>query len=196
MYYRTLDVLEIAGMDNVSSQKIGEIEGVTAAQVRKDLSAFGSFGCRGFGYNVSELKRHLQRILGLDRLWNVVLIGAGQIGNVFINSEAFKMKNFRITKIFNKGPAFIGEKINNIVVSDIKNLEREMNPETDRLVIIAISPPEVQPVIDRLGKIGVKGVLYFAARSVVVPENMVVVNRDISNDLGTLTYHVVHETKP
>jgi redox-sensing transcriptional repressor len=190
LYHRTLDILENAGVQAVSSHKLGQIEGVNPAQVRKDLSAFGSFGHRGFGYDVAQLKGQIGKILGLDQRWKLVLIGAGQLGNVFLNSEAFRRRNLLIGKIFDDAPELIGKRINGVIVSPMDNMEREIDPETDVLAIIALSPNRVQSVIDRLGKIGLKGALYFAARAVNVPHNMVVLNQDVSVELGTLTYHV------
>jgi redox-sensing transcriptional repressor len=190
LYHRTLDILESAGVQAVSSHKLGQIEGINPAQVRKDLSAFGSFGHRGFGYGVAKLKRQIAKILGLHRRWHLVLIGAGQLGNVFLSSEAFKRRNLLIAKIFDDAPELIGKRINGVTVSHMDKLEQEIDPETDVLAIIAVSPSRVQSIIDRLGKIGVKGALYFAGRAVSAPRDMVVLNQDISVELGTLTYHV------
>lgn len=190
LYHRTLDILESAGVQAVSSHKLGQMEGINPAQVRKDLSSFGSFGHRGFGYGVAKLKGQIAKILGLDQRWNLVLIGAGQLGNVFLNSEAFKKRNLLIAKIFDDAPELIGKRINAVTVSHIDNMETEIDPETDVLAIIAVSPNRVQSIIDRLGKIGVKGALYFAARAVNAPRDMVIVNQDISVELGTLTYHL------
>ena len=195
MYHRTLAVLEQTGVEVTSSQELGEIEGISAGQVRTDFSLFGSFGRRGLGYNVSQLKIQITKILGINRTWNIVLIGTGQLSEVFINSEAFKRKNFCVRKIFDNAPERIGEKIEGITVLDIGNLEKELDPETDDLAIIAIPPRNVQSVIDRLGKTGIEGVLYFAARAVNAPKNMIVVNQDISIALGIITYHITNRPK-
>lgn len=194
-YLRTLAVLEQAGVDVISSQELGEMEGISAAQVRKDLSSFGCFGRRGLGYGVSQLKAQITGILGINRIWNLVLIGAGQLSEVFINSEAFKRNNFCVRKIFDNAPELIGNKIEGITVLDIGDLEKEIHPETDDLAIIAMPPRNVQSVIDRLGKTGIKGVLYFAARAVNAPKHMIVVNQDISIALGIITYHITNRPK-
>jgi redox-sensing transcriptional repressor len=191
-YLRTLAVLEQTGVEVISSQELGGMEGKSATQVRKDLSSFGCFGRRGLGYSVSQLKAQITGILGVDRIWNLVLIGAGQLSEVFINSEAFKRNNFCVRKIFDNAPALIGKKIEGITVLDIGDLEKEINAETDDLAIIAMAPRNVQSIIDRLGKIGIKGVLYFAARAVNAPKNMIVVNQDISVTLGIITYHITN----
>jgi redox-sensing transcriptional repressor len=192
VYYRILNVLEGSGIKMVSSKGLGAPEGISGNKVRKDLSNFGSFGERGAGYAVSSLKMNIAKILGIDLKWNIVLIGAVQFSTVLMNSDIFKKRNFYITKIFDETREQIGRKINEITVSDMHNLEKEIDPHTDDLAIVAVAPPEVQSVIDRLGKVGLKGILYFAARPIHVPENIVVRNQDISIELGTITYHITN----
>lgn len=192
IYYRTLDILEQGGLVTVSSQELGEMEGVSGSVVRRDFSQFGSFGQRGQGYDVSSLKRHIARILGLGRRWNVVLVGASQLSSILINSEILRKKDFHLTKIFDDSMEFVGKTINGIIVSHINDLEKDFDPEEDHLAIIAVSPPEIQSIINRLGKIGCRGALYFASRSIRVPKNMFVCNQDISIDLGTITYRITH----
>ncbi|MFH1488131.1 MAG: redox-sensing transcriptional repressor Rex, partial [Pseudomonadota bacterium] len=191
-YLRTLDQIEKMGVTVTSSRMLADMEGVRPSQVRKDLSYFGTFGIRGYGYPVSTLKRNITKILGLNRIWNIALIGAGQFGNVFMNSETFEKKNLRIVQIFDSTPELIGRRVKGVPVSDIENLEKELDSKRIDLAIVAVSPPEVQSVINRLGKIGVRGALYFASRSVDVPENMVVRNQDLSIEVGLLTYYMTH----
>jgi redox-sensing transcriptional repressor len=192
-YLRTLDILEKAGVDIVSSRKLSEIEGASDGLIRKDLSLFGSFGVRGSGYPVAALKENIIKILGLDRQWKIILIGIGETSRIFLDSETFKKKNFQIIKIFHKAPELIGRKVYDLIIADLKNLEKEVDPSLVDLAIVAVPPPDVQSIIDRLGKIGVKGALYFASRSVTVPDNMIVRNLDVSIELGTLTYHIASD---
>jgi redox-sensing transcriptional repressor len=192
-YLRTLDILEKTGVDIVSSRKLSEIEGASDGLIRKDLSLFGSFGVRGSGYPVAALKENIIKILGLDRQWKIILIGIGESSRIFLDSETFKKKNFQIIKIFHKAPELIGRKVYDLIIADLKNLEKEVDPSLVDLAIVAVPPPDVQSIIDRLGKIGVKGALYFASRSVTVPDNMIVRNLDVSIELGTLTYHIASD---
>jgi redox-sensing transcriptional repressor len=192
-YLRTLDILEKAGVDIVSSRKLSEIEGASDGLIRKDLSLFGSFGVRGSGYPVAALKENIIKILGLDRKWKIILIGIGETSRIFLDSETFKKKNFQIIKIFHKAPELIGRKVYDLIIADVKNLEKEVDPHLVDLAIVAVPPPDVQSIIDRLGKIGVKGALYFASRSVAIPDNMIVRNLDVSIELGTLTYHIASD---
>jgi redox-sensing transcriptional repressor len=189
-YLRTLEILEKTGVDVVSSRKLAEIEGASDGLIRKDLSLFGSFGMRGVGYSVAALKENIIKILGLDKKWNVILIGTGETSRVFIDSETFKKRNFQIIKIFHEVPELIGRKIYDLMIEDLKNLEKEVDPRLVDIAIVAVPPPDVQSIIDRLGKMGVRGALYFASRSVAIPDNMIVRNLDVSIELGTLTYHI------
>jgi len=166
--------------------------------VRKDLSYFGSFGRRGLGYNVTALKKRISAILGIDKNWNISLIGAVPLsgtGNALLNLEELKKRRLTITKIFDKNPDTVGTKINGITVWHIDELERRINPLKESIAILAVPPQDVQPIVDRLDKIGVKGVLYFASRTISVPKKMVVRNEDTIMELEALTYHIANKTR-
>jgi redox-sensing transcriptional repressor len=192
LYYRTLDLLENYGLKTISSQKLGMFEGITGAQIRRDLNYFGSFGKRGMGYDISFLKTQIAKILGLDRKWNIILIGSVQFSTVLNNSAILKKKNLTISKLFDNSPEFVGKEISGITISHIDNLEKEVEIGTDDLAIVAVPPPEVQAVINRLANIGLRGALYFASRSIEVPDNMVILNEDISIELGIITFQMTH----
>ena len=193
IYYRTLNRLEKQAVKRTTSMSLADIEGISPVMVRKDLSFFGTFGCRGVGYDVQSLKRELAKVLGFSRKWGLVIIGGGQFGNVLINSQTLKDNNFTIKKIFDKEPDLIKDIDDQTVVYPLDQLEEKINPEEDHIAIIALPPPEVQSVIDRLGKIGMKAVLYMASRSIKAPQNMVVMNQDISIKLGMMTYKVLEK---
>jgi redox-sensing transcriptional repressor len=190
MYLRTLDMLQQVGVPSISSKQLAQIEDVTPAQVRKDLSCFGSFGRRGLGYDVAELKNGLTDILGLNRRWNVVLIGAGHFSAVMMHSKTFRLRDFTIRKIFDPSPELAGNAINGVPIRYLGDLEKDIDPEQDHLAIIALPPPEVQAMVDRLGRLGVKGVLYFASRAVDKPQGMAIRNQDMSLELAMLTYEI------
>jgi len=198
MYLRTLNFLEQSGVETVSSEEIAKIEGFTSAQVRKDLSYFGSFGRRGLGYNVTALRKRISIILGLNRKWNISLIGAvplNGIGGALLNYEEFKKKRLTITKIFDKDPKIVGTKIKGITVRHIDELERKIDPRKEPIAILTVPPQDVQSIINRLDKIGVKGVLYFASRTISIPKKMIVRNEDTVMELEALTYHIANKTK-
>jgi len=188
IYLRTLDHLQNKGVKVISSADFERIDGVTQSLVRRDFAEFGSFGVRGLGYHVPELREQIARILGADRNWKVALIGAGGLGSVLMHSASFKKRNLEVVQIFDHARASVGTFIEGVPVHEIANLEQELDASRIDLAIIAVPPPEVQGVIDRLAKLGVRGALYFASRSVRVPENMVVLNMDITVELGVLTY--------
>jgi redox-sensing transcriptional repressor len=194
IYYRTLNRMEKQDVKRTTSMELADIEGISPVMVRKDLSFFGTFGCRGVGYEVQSLKTELANILGLSRKWGLVIIGGGRFRNVLINSQMLKENNLIIRKVFEKDPDLVKNNDDPIMVFPIEELEAHIDPEEDHIAIIALPPPEVQAVIDRLGKIGMKAVLYMASRSVKAPENMVVMNDDISIKLGMMTYKVLEKT--
>jgi redox-sensing transcriptional repressor len=146
------------------------------------------------GYDVQTLKAQLAEILGLSRKWGMVVIGGEQFGDVLINSQALRENNFIIRKIFDKNPDRVKNSDDQVSVYPIDQLEKYIDPQEDQIAIVALPPPEVQSIIDRLGEIGLKAVLYIASRSVKAPENMVVMNQDISIKLGMMTYKVLEKS--
>lgn len=189
-YLRTLDHLRNKGVEVISSSDLERIEGVTQSLIRRDLAEFGSFGVRGVGYNVPMLREQIAEILGFDRKRKVVLIGAGGFSSVLMHSDSFRRRNLEVVQIFDKTPEHVDRSLEGIPVYDMERLEQELDSRDVDLAIIAVPPPEVQNIIDRLSLIGVRGALYFAARPVRVPENMVVMNMDITVELGVLTYQL------
>jgi redox-sensing transcriptional repressor len=193
IYHRTLNRLERQEVKRTTSMELADIEGISPVMVRKDLSFFGTFGCRGVGYDVQSLKSELANILGLSRKWGLVIIGGGQFRDVLINSQILKENNLVINKVFEKEPGLVKNSENPVMVYSIDELEKKIDPEEDHIAIIALPPPEVQAIIDRLGRIGMKAVLYMASRSVKAPDNMVVMNQDISIILGMMTYKILEK---
>jgi redox-sensing transcriptional repressor len=193
IYYRAIDLMERNLVMTTNSTELARIGGSYPAQVRKDLSCFGCFGCRGMGYDVHTLKRELSKILGLDRKWNIVVIGAGQFSDVMINSQVMNNQHFNVRKIFDRVPEKIKDMYGGISVYHMNQIEAEIDPKEDDIAVIALPPPEIQGIIDRLGKVGLKGVLYLASRSVKVPKNMTVLNEDVSITLGMLAYQLTRK---
>ncbi|WP_028575294.1 redox-sensing transcriptional repressor Rex [Desulfonatronovibrio hydrogenovorans] len=190
VYLRTLEYLKENNVKFTSSLEIGNIQGLTPALVRKDLSQFGLFGVKGKGYPVDYLKKQLATTLGFNRSWKIILVGAASLSRVFMHSTTFNKRKMEIVSIFDNTPALAGHNVDGIPIYSVSNLEQELTSSDIDLAIIAVPPPEVQQIINRLSRIGIKGALYFASRSVVVPENMVILNKDISVELAILTYHL------
>ncbi|MBN2419065.1 MAG: redox-sensing transcriptional repressor Rex [Deltaproteobacteria bacterium] len=190
IYFRTLNLLERKEVRYITSEELAEINGRYPAQVRKDLSYFGCFGVRGIGYEVSKLKNALGRVLGLNRGWGLVVIGSVQYSDILMNSLALKSNNFNVNKIYDKNPELYKGTADHIDIFHIDRMEETLDPVFDNIAIIALPPAEVQSVINRLSRIGVRAALYLASRSVKVPDNMVIVNQDVSIELGMLTYRL------
>ena len=132
MYLRYLEELDGRGQHTASSDELATLFGTTPAQVRKDLSSFGSFGTRGLGYPVHELSDQLRAILGLGREWRVVIIGAGKIGAALANYHGFTDRGFRVVGVYDNHPAKIGQKWGDEVVRDMADLERDVTPRATR----------------------------------------------------------------
>ncbi len=192
LYYRLLSVLEKESKETVSSKELAEREKLTPAQVRKDLSFFGSFGTRGLGYPVSELKRRIGEILGLDRQWSVALIGVGNIGSALVGYKEFQRQGFNIKLIFDNDQRKIGSNHKGIVVADIKNLEKELRENKIEIVVIAVPATVAQYIVDDVVKAGIKAILNFAPVNLKVPEDVFLRNENMSMELEYLSFALVN----
>ncbi len=192
MYYRTLSILEKEGYETVSSKELAKREKLTPAQVRKDLSFFGSFGTRGLGYPVEELKAHIARILGIDRLWKVALIGVGNIGSALVSYKEFQRQGFQIVKIFDNDQRKIGSNHKGIIVSDIRNLEKELKEDNIEMVVIAVPATVAQYIVDDVVAAGIKAILNFAPVNLKVPPDVYLRNENMAMELEYLSFAVVN----
>ena len=189
-YYRSLDLAERRHVTTMSSEELARQDHLTAAQVRKDLSFFGAFGRRGLGYNVSDLKRNISRILGIDRTWNVAVIGAGNIGRALINFEQFKIQGFLIKLVLDNDSMKIGKKIGDLVVKDMKDLRMEIKRNHIDMAIISVPSNAAQRVVDMLVErvVGIKAILNFAPISLSVPEGVTVRNENMAIEIEALSF--------
>lgn len=187
-YYRTLALLHDRAVRTVSSEALALHNGVTAAQVRKDLSCFGAFGRRGLGYNVLDLKRNIARIMGLERQWRVALVGVGNIGRALMDYDQFRMQGFQITMAFDNDPAKIGKVIHGVMVRDEANLERDVKNERVDIAVIAVPAPFAQNVVDKFVRAGVKAILNFAPINITVPDGVFVRNENMAIEIEALSF--------
>jgi len=188
LYLRFLEEFEGQGMATVSSGALASRGGTTSAQVRKDLSFFGSFGKRGLGYPVPELADRLREILGLKRRYRVALIGAGKIGSALVQYRGFQKRGFEIVGIFDVDPAKIGKQWNGLTVSDINRLESQLAGQAIDIGVL-VTPAEVaQELADRLVKLGIKAILNFAPVQLSVPDDVSVKNVNLALELEALSY--------
>jgi len=188
IYYRVLSILEKENYETVSSKELARREKLTPAQVRKDLSFFGSFGTRGLGYPVSELKERIAQILGLNKIWNVALIGVGNIGSALVGYKEFQRQNFNIKVIFDNDQRKIGSNHKGITVSDIKNLESDLKANNIEIVIVAVPATVAQYIVDSVVQAGIKGILNFAPVNLKVPSDVYLRNENMSMELEYLSF--------
>jgi len=188
LYLRALEEHDRAGHDTVSSRQLAAKSATTAAQVRKDLSLFGSFGKRGLGYTVEELGRALRGILGLNRPWRVALIGAGRIGSALFEYGGLARRGFQIVAVLDCDPSKIGRKWGNSIIRDVAELELVVGDRDVQIAILAVPVEAVQDVMDKASRAGVRGVLNFAPMRLKVPEGVTVKDVNLVMELESLTF--------
>jgi redox-sensing transcriptional repressor len=188
LYLRFLEEFEGQGMETVSSEALASRGGTTSAQVRKDLSFFGSFGKRGLGYAVPELAVQLREILGLSRRYRVAMIGAGKIGSALVQYRGFQQRGFDIVSIFDTDPTKIGHQWNGLTVRDIAALERDLNQVHVDMAVLVTPADAAQSVTDRLVALGIKAILNFAPVQLAVPDDVIVKTVNLALELETLSY--------
>ena len=188
IYYRALVALENEKFTTISSKELAKREKLTPAQVRKDLSFFGSFGTRGLGYPVTELKIKIAEILGLNRLWNVALIGVGNIGSALVSYKEFAKQGFNIKLIFDNDQRKIGSNHKGIIVSDIQELRKLAVTEKIDMVIIAVPASAAQSVIDEVVVSGVKAIMNFVPVNLRIPDDVILRNQNMCIELEHLSF--------
>ena len=187
-YHRYLKELMRNDVDRISSKELGEKIGFTASQIRQDLNNFGDFGQQGYGYNVKELYKQISLILGLDKEYTGVIIGAGNLGQAIANYNRFSESGLSIECIFDANPKLIGMRIRNIEIKDIDTLAQYLQEKTVDIGIICVPRINAQKVCDMLVKGGIKGLWNFAPVDLVVPDDVKVENVHLSESLLTLVY--------
>ncbi len=164
--------------------------GLSSAQIRKDLSHFGEFGKQGMGYDLEYLRQQLERILHLDRRWDMVLVGAGDLGHALIRSADFEQRGFRIVAVFDADPAKIGQPLGALVVRDVANLGRDVRELGAQIAILAVPAGVAQEVADELVRAGIKAILNYAPVSLNLPPDVQVGVVDPLVLLQSMTYHL------
>ncbi|HWO56692.1 MAG TPA: redox-sensing transcriptional repressor Rex [bacterium] len=190
VYYRALGALEAEGYHTVSSRDLAEREKLTPAQVRKDLSAFGSFGTRGLGYPARELRARIGRILGLDREWNVGIVGVGHLGSALVSYKEFQKQGFTIRALFDNDQRKIGSNHKGVVIADIKDLPAEIKKRKLSMIILAVPASVAQSVCDLAVSAGIKAFLNFAQVNLKVPPDVIVRTENMAMELEFLSFHL------
>lgn len=197
LYLRFLEEFEARGLATISSEELAARGGTTSAQVRKDLSFFGSFGKRGLGYSVPELATRLRRILGLEHEWRVVIVGAGKIGAALAQYHGFSERGFRVVAVYDNDPGKIGHDIDGFVVRPVAALPAELKRDRVEIAVIAVPAAAAQEVCDMVVKAGVRGVMNFAPLQLHAPDHIALKTVNMALELEglsfSLTSHPPHE---
>lgn len=188
MYLRYLEDLDTKGQQTASSDELAHLCGTTPAQVRKDLSFFGSFGKRGLGYPVHELTAHLREILGLEREWKVIIVGAGKIGAALANYRGFRQRGFRIVGVYDNDPAKIGKPWGEAIVRDMAELAADITREEAPIAVLAIPSEHAQDVVDCLVGAGIRAILNFAPAQITVPPHVSLKSVNMAMELEGLSF--------
>jgi redox-sensing transcriptional repressor len=187
-YLRFLEDFETRGLSTISSDELAKRGGTTSAQVRKDLSFFGSFGKRGLGYSVPELASQLREILGLGKEWRVVIVGAGKIGAALAQYRGFRQRGFTILAAYDNNADKIGKKLEGIPVRDIDQLEKDISREKPDIVVLTVPSDQAQVLLDRVVKLGIKAVLNFAPTQLQSPPDVTVKTVNMAMELEGLSF--------
>ena len=188
IYLRFLEEFEGRGLATVSSEELARRGGTTSAQVRKDLSFFGSFGKRGLGYSVPELSASLREILGLGKEWKVVIIGAGKIGAALAQYRGFRQRGFAIVAAYDTNPEKIGRLLEGIEIRDMARFEADVVVDKPEIAVLAIPTDDAQRVLDRVARAGIKAVLNFAPVQLHTTGDVTVKTVNMAMELEGLTF--------
>ena len=195
VYYRWLRRMQDGGAVTVSSQELGDALDVTPAQIRKDLSYFGRFGKQGRGYSVERLVEELRLILGLNRRWRMVLVGAGRLGRAIASYQGFEPQGFDIVAACDANPEIIGTVLGRTVVRDVREVESILRADPVDIGIVAVPGEAAQEVIDTLVRAGVRSILNYAPTTVQVPPEVQLRRIDPLLSLQSMTYHMSREER-
>lgn len=173
-----------------SSQELGEKLGISAAQIRKDLSQFGEFGKQGTGYNISYLIDQLRRILNVDRVWDIAVIGAGDIGHAIAGYQGFSNRGFKVAMIFDIDPEKVGKQIHNFTIEDANQMVEKIQAAGIRVAMVAVPAASAQEVVDQLVEAGVKAILNYAPITLNPPPDVYVSYIDPLIHLQRMAYYL------
>jgi redox-sensing transcriptional repressor len=190
LYLRQLEGFSRKGRRTISSKQLGESLRLTDAQVRKDLAYFGQFGHPGIGYRVDDLIQQLRKILGTDRTWNVLLVGAGNVGRALGSYHGFESKGFHVVAVFDNDPGKVGQKLGEFTVQPLDQIAKAVEAHGSRLAILAVPADHAQDVADQLIAAGIRGLLNFAPVSLTVPKGVAVSAVDVAVQLEQLAFQV------
>ena len=189
-YLRALQRMADKGIHTTSSQELGERVGISAAQIRKDISQFGEFGKQGTGYRIPFLIDKLREILKVDRIWDVAVVGAGDVGHALARYQGFVNRGFRIVMVFDSDGTKVGQQIGEFVVKDTSDMIEAIRAAGVKVAMLSVPDYAAQEVTDMLVEAGVKAILNYAPISLTVPEGVRVQHIDPATHLQRMTYYL------
>jgi redox-sensing transcriptional repressor len=192
VYSRFLRQLDENGVAIISSGEIAKGVDGSPAQVRKDLAYFGEFGIRGVGYKVKDLNEQITKILGLTYAWDVIIVGAGNLGSAITHYKGFKERGFNIVALFDKDKKKIGLTIGDAPIYDISQMEKYIRNNKVKIGVIAVPVPYAQKVVDVLVNAGIQAILNFTPCVVTVPEHVEFRKVDLAVNMELLTFNLVN----
>jgi redox-sensing transcriptional repressor len=190
VYLRALQQLSDKGIMTTSSQELGEIIGISAAQIRKDISQFGEFGKQGTGYSIPFLIERLRDILKVDRVWEVVIVGMGDIGHALARYNGFTNRGFHVNMVFDNDPEKIGQKVGDYEIYDTATLIEKVKQNKIKVAMLTVPASSAQDIADLLVKAGIKAILNYAPISLNVPPGVRVQYTDPVTHLQRMTYYL------
>ncbi len=190
LYLRALDRMADGGAEVTSSQEFGEMVGISAAQIRKDISQFGEFGKQGTGYQIKFLSSKLREILQIDRIWDVAIIGMGDIGHGLARYQGFLDRGFRVALLIDNDPEKIGQTVGDLTIHDSANLVELIQKAGIQIAMVAVPATEAQKVARELAKTNVKSILNYAPICISVPPDVRVQYIDPATHLQWMTYYL------
>lgn len=193
VYYRHLVELEKNGVERISSRELGERMNTTASQIRQDINCFGGFGQQGYGYHVSSLRQHMAAILGIDKVYKAVIVGAGNIGHAVAGYKGFERDGFRLVGIFDADPAAVGTGCGELIIQPVSALEEFLESVRVDVGVIAVPVDAAQSVADMLVRGGVRALWNFAPMDIQHPDSVVSTHVHLSDSLHILTYKMNEE---
>ena len=196
VYLRSLYELAEARTTTISSERLAEMAGVNAAKVRKDLSYLGSYGTRGVGYDVQYLLFQLSTELGLNQEWPVLIVGVGHLGHALANYKSFGERGFPVAALIDADPARIDERIGDLVVHGLEDLDEVVRMHNIAIGVIAVPAAAAQGVADLLVAAGVRAILNFAPAMVSVPDDVSLRKVDLAVELQILSFYQQRQSLP
>lgn len=189
-YYRYLDELRTQGVERISSKELSKLMNVTASQIRQDLNNFGGFGQQGYGYNVQYLYDEIGKLLGLNVVHKMVIVGAGNLGQAIANYGNFKNRGFEITALFDRNPDLIGKRTANGEIMSIEYLYDYVKENNVEIVALTLPKEPAREIAEKLIECGVTAFWNFARTDLSFSDNIIVENVHLSESLMKLTYRI------